>query len=179
MKKLIPFFILSLFGFNGFSQHWSQKLTQQGANFYDIKKDFYAYWATHDSTEKGKGWKQFKRWEYFMEPRVYPTGDLTLPSQNAANFEVFLQAAQTQKTSASLIASTTWTPVGPMGPLAGSAGGQLLKSGRINFITLHPAGSNTLYIGAPAGGLWKSTNGGTNWTTNTDLLQVIGVLILP
>ncbi|HRD40498.1 MAG TPA: glycosyl hydrolase, partial [Bacteroidia bacterium] len=56
----------------------------------------------------------------------------------------------------------------------GSAGGQLLKSGRLNFITIHPAGSNTLFVGAPAGGLWKSTNGGTSWTTNTDFLTVTG-----
>ena len=30
-------------------------------------------------------------------------------------------------------------------------------------------------VGAPAGGLWKSTDGGSNWSTNTDNLPVIGV----
>ncbi len=175
MKRILPFFILSVLSLNLFSQHWADKLMEPGANFYDIQKDFYAYWATHDSTEKGKGWKQFKRWEYYMSPRVYPSGDLTLPSKNLENFEAFLTATASQKTTPNnMIASTTWTAVGPMGPIAGSAGGQLLKSGRINFVTIHPAGSNTLFVGAPAGGLWKSTNGGTSWTTNTDFLQVIG-----
>jgi len=175
MKKIFSFFILSFLSLNIISQEWTEKMLQPGANFYDIQKEFNTYWSTHDNTEKGKGWKQFKRWEHYMEQRVYPSGNLTLPSQNMQNFEAFLQSNSTQKTTnPNLIASTTWTAVGPMGPMAGSAGGQLLKSGRINFVTIHPAGSNTLFVGAPAGGLWKSTNGGTSWTTNTDLLQVIG-----
>jgi PKD repeat protein/photosystem II stability/assembly factor-like uncharacterized protein len=32
-----------------------------------------------------------------------------------------------------------------------------------------------MWVGSPAGGLWKTTNGGTSWTTNTDQLpQTIG-----
>ncbi len=175
MKKIFAFFILSFCSLNLISQQWVDKMANPNSNFYDIQQEFNTYWSTHDNSEKGKGYKQFKRWEHYMEPRVYPSGNLTLPSQNMQNFESFLQTNSTQKVSnPNLIASTTWTAVGPMGPMAGSAGGQLLKSGRINFITIHPAGSNTLFVGAPAGGLWKSTNGGTSWTTNTDLLQVIG-----
>jgi hypothetical protein len=175
MKKIFAFFILSFCGLNLLSQQWVDKMMDPTSNFYDIQNEFNTYWSTHDYTEKGKGWKQFKRWENYMEPRVYPSGNITLPSQNMQNFESFLLANSAQKTTnPNMTASTTWTAVGPMGPLTGSAGGQLLKSGRINFITIHPAGSNTLFIGAPAGGLWKSTNGGTSWTTNTDLLQVIG-----
>ena len=26
--------------------------------------------------EKGKGWKQYKRWENFIEKRVYPDGEI-------------------------------------------------------------------------------------------------------
>jgi len=31
-----------------------------------------------------------------------------------------------------------------------------------------------MYVGATDGGLWKSTTGGTTWTTNTDFLPIIG-----
>eukprot|EP01041_Mallomonas_annulata_P033541 gene33541-56182_t len=31
-----------------------------------------------------------------------------------------------------------------------------------------------MYVGAPDGGLWKTIDGGTNWTTNTDQLSIIG-----
>ncbi|MDI9339862.1 MAG: T9SS type A sorting domain-containing protein [Sediminibacterium sp.] len=177
MRRLNTFFILTFFSVRFFAQHWSTLLEQPGANFYTVRTGFNNYFATHDSTEKGKGWKQFKRWEYFMEPRVYPSGDLTLPSQNMQNFETFLQTYSTQKlanSSSNMIASSTWTAVGPFGAINGNAGGQFLKSGRLNFITIHPAGSNTLFVGAPAGGLWKSVNGGTSWTTNTDFLTVTG-----
>ena len=73
-----------------------------------------------------------------------------------------------------LVASATWTAVGPMGAISGNAGAQLLKSGRLNFITIHPTQYSRLWVGAPAGGLWSSSNGGQSWTTNTDFLPVTG-----
>ena len=36
------------------------------------------------------GYKQYKRWETHMEPRVYPSGDITLPSTNHREFETYL-----------------------------------------------------------------------------------------
>src|SRR3989338_3317613 len=47
-------------------------------------------------------------------------------------------------------------------------------AGRLNFVRFDPTNSNTIFVGAPDGGLWKSTNGGTSWTTSTDQLTVIG-----
>jgi hypothetical protein len=190
MKKIYAFFVLSFLSLNLISQKWVDKMLEPGANFYDVQKaankDFRERIQEEQKKaarskivgqeeEKESGYEIYKRLEYFMEPRVYPSGDMTLPSQNWQNFEEFLKNNQSQKTiNPNLIASTTWTPMGPMGPISGVVSGQQLKSGRINFITIHPAGSNTLFIGAPAGGLWKSINGGVSWTTTTDFLQVIG-----
>lgn len=164
------------------AQPWVEKMQKPQGNFYEIKSDFEAYWAGKDATEKGKGYKVFKRWEHFVEGRVYPSGDLSLLSQTAKNYETFLASYQQQNAANggkniggnNLIASATFTPMGPFGAISGNAGGQFLKSGRLNFVTLHPAGSNTLWVGAPAGGLWKSSDGGLTWTTNTDNLGVIG-----
>ncbi|MBL7910815.1 MAG: T9SS type A sorting domain-containing protein [Bacteroidia bacterium] len=179
MKKIIFLLIAVFYLSNIFAQEWAQKMQDPNGNFYQIQADFNNYWALRDNTEKGKGYKAFKRWENFVERRVYPTGDLSLLSLTAKNYQEFLDTYQAPNTankfsSATMLASTTWTPVGPMGPLSGSAGGQLLKSGRMCFITVDPTNSNNLWVGAPAGGLWKSTNGGTSWTTNTDNLAVIG-----
>jgi hypothetical protein len=165
-----------------YAQEWVTKMQDPKGNFYDVKASFDEYWKTHDKTEKGKGYKVFKRWEHFVESRVYPSGDLSLLGLTAKNYETFLNNYQTPTNSPgkqlggnnNLIASATWTPIGPMGAISGSAGSQLLKSGRINFITITPGNLTTLWIGAPAGGLWKSTNGGVSWTTNTDNLGVIG-----
>ncbi len=180
MKKIILFISFLFVSNSFFSQQWAERMHDANANFYQIQADFNTYWSTHDNTEKGKGYKAFKRWENFVERRVYPSGDMSLLSLTAKNYEEFINTYNTQNggnkfnSSNNMISSTTWTAIGPMGPISGNAGGQLLKSGRMGFITIDPNNSNNLWVGAPAGGLWKSTNGGTSWTTNTDNLSVLG-----
>jgi hypothetical protein len=161
------------------AQEWARMMEEPNANFYQIQANFNQYWQDKDITEKGKGYKQFKRWEYFTERRVYPSGDLSQLNLTAKNYQEFLEQNGYNNTnnkfsSSSMIASTTWSAIGPMGPISGSAGGQFLKSGRLNFISISPTNSNVLFVGAPCGGLWRSTDGGTSWTTNTDNLPVSG-----
>jgi len=176
--------LLAAFTFSN-AQNWAEMMQRTDGNFYQAQTDFNQYWQNKDITEKGKGYKQFKRWENFVERRCYPTGDLSQLNLTAKNFQEWLennsgniyQAATNQgkfSNSSVIMASSTWTAVGPMGPMSGSAGGQLLKSGRLNFISISPTNSNVLFVGAPCGGLWRSTNGGTSWTTNTDNLPVTG-----
>jgi len=186
MKKLLPLIVFTfLFGSllaqqNQSATDWIE-MKSRGANFYEIQKAFNNYWRDKDIDAKGIGYKPFKRWEYMVEPRVYPSGDLSLLGQNDANFKAFLENNPTSITTGKLvnsnsqIASTTWTAIGPMGAMTGSAtNGLPRKAGRDNFITFHPTNANTFWVGAPAGGLWQTTNGGTSWTTNTDNLTVIG-----
>ena len=174
MKKIIFTAIVLVSNSLFFAQEWVEKMADPKANFYYINSSFESYWSTHDRNEKGKGYKAYKRWEHFVEKRVYPSGNLSQLNLTAKNYEAFLKDYQVKSNSpgktiggGGLIASATRTPIGPMGAISGSAGGQLLKSGRLNFITITPGNPNTLWIGAPAGGLWKSTNNGTSWTTNT------------
>lgn len=208
-------------GSPAFAQDWRNALEDPNANFYDIQTNFYAEWgvreqqnnqARQDNTllndkwpqndpanpvaapfMKG-GYKQFKRWEYYMEPRVYPSGDITLPSSNYERFCDYLD--NTPDAMAQYYAtygqypirngntlnqrsgpppvnpmSSTWTFMGPTGyPANGGAG-------RINVIRFDPTNSSIMYAGAPAGGLWKSTNGGTTWAivASTDQIASIGI----
>lgn len=39
-----------------------------------------------------------------------------------------------------------------------------LVAGRLNAITPHPTDDRTVYVGAAAGGVWKTTDGGLRWT---------------
>lgn len=41
-------------------------------------------------------------------------------------------------------------------------------SGRIAGVAVDPTNSNTIYVAAAGGGVWKTTNGGSNWTPLTD-----------
>ncbi|NJO88074.1 MAG: hypothetical protein HC831_03240 [Chloroflexia bacterium] len=77
-KLLILFVSIFLFGGHINSQPWMNNVsTQKGQgeqpNFYDIQNAFNNYWKNKKIT-KGKGYKQFKHWEAFMLPRVYPNG---------------------------------------------------------------------------------------------------------
>lgn len=180
MKKLLPLLVFTFLFGKYFAQDWVELKTNPNANFYDIQKSFNDYWKDKDITVKGSGYKPFKRWECFVEKRVYPSGDLSLLGQNEANFKAFLDnnpasITSGKLTSSSQIASSTWTAIGPMGAMTGSAtNGLPRKAGRDNFITFHPTTATTFWVGAPAGGLWKTTDSGTSWTTNTDNLTVTG-----
>jgi PKD repeat protein len=168
MKKYALLFILiSSFIFEVKCQLWVDKMRDPNVNFYDAQQEFNAYWSNRPY-EKGKGYKQFKRWEYIMEPRCYPSGDKTLASQTFDNFNAWEMANAAMHINPPVIMSSTWTPVGPIGPPTNG------NAGRLNFIRFQPNNNNTMYVGGPDGGLWITTNGGTSWTTNTDQLTVIG-----
>ena len=66
MKKSIFLLTAVFYLGNIFSQEWMQKIHDPNANFYHIQKDFNNYWSVRDNTEKGKGYKAFKRWENFV-----------------------------------------------------------------------------------------------------------------
>lgn len=159
------------------AQTWVEMMQQPGANFYDIQKSFNEYWKDKDITVSGNGYKPFKRWENYVEQRVYPSGDLSLLNHTWPNFMAFKPGttAPGRLNHNSLIASSTWTAMGPMGPMQGVASnGFPRKAGRDNFITFHPTTPTTFWAGTPAGGLWKTTDDGVTWTTNTDNLSIIG-----
>lgn len=62
---------------------------------------------------------------------------------------------------------SNWTPVGPE-PTSSAIFGE--TSGRVNALAVDPCDStgNTIYAGGAQGGVWKTTNGGTNWAELTD-----------
>lgn len=154
------------------SQPWMYELARKKStkefNFFEIQEAFNQYWEGK-KIEKGKGYKQFRRWEYFMESRVDSTG--WLPYGTIHN--ELLRLFDNQEASEGL--DVQWNFIGPdvvptdiQDNLAGGAG-------RINCIAFHPTDSNTMWIGAPSGGVWKTQDGGDTWNTTTDALAAIGV----
>ncbi|MDX2173032.1 MAG: PKD domain-containing protein [Bacteroidota bacterium] len=127
-----------------------------------------------EEEEELAGYELYKRWENFMAPRVYPSGDKTLASKAYEEYEKYSEqlsiiASQNKNIgSISSILSATWQPVGPMGDPSGG------NVGRINAVRFDPTNSNGLWACAPDGGLWSTSNMGASWSTNTDQLSVIG-----
>jgi PKD repeat protein/photosystem II stability/assembly factor-like uncharacterized protein len=111
------------------------------------------------------GFEQFKRWENFMAPRVSLTGQRFAP-------DAVWNAMVQYKQGYSIFAAGDWKLLGPTTSTVPSNGG---GAGRCNFVTVHPTTPSTIWVGSPGGGLWKTTDGGNTWNTNTDQLpQVIG-----
>jgi len=63
------------------------------------------------------------------------------------------------------ISVSDWKFLGPAPiPLGQTSTTRVPVSGRTIAIAVHPTDENTVYVGTAQGGLYKSTNGGTNWT---------------
>ena len=174
MKNLLLIIFLCFTG-TAFAQtdssvSWSRMSDNKNANFYQVQQDFYNSWQGR-TIERGKGYKPFKRWEAYMAPRVFPSGDLSLPSATYTNYD---QWKTSNSNFSNLISAANWTELGPVGSPTGPSPYSRTGAGRVNFVRFDPTNVNTMYVGAPDGGLWKSTNGGTSWTTNTDFLTIIG-----
>ena len=149
--------------------HWIDMMQDPQANFFETQRAFNAYWKGR-KVEKGGGYKPFKRWEHFMAQQVDEKGNK--PQANQILNE--LQNVQTTSVNPEMAILSGWQEVGPV-QLPSNGTGQPNGLGRINAIGFHPTNANTFYVGAPAGGLWTTTDGGSTWSSNTDQLATLGV----
>ena len=175
----ITAWLVAIFGTSS-AQEWV-KLREEGANFYDIQRSFNQYWEGRE-VQKGKGWKPFKRWEYWTAPRVYPSGILPEPDMNTRAFQQYLQrrgalmkGAATPASVATAIPAANWTSLGPNSWTRANGSNVAPGLGRVSAIAFHPTNSSIIFLGTPAGGLWKSTDAGATWSTNTENLTVLGI----
>ncbi len=171
MKQFLILCMLSI-SFNLHAQSWQEMIKDPSNNFFEIQDAFNAEWEGKEY-EKGKGWKQFKRWENFWKDRVNEDG--SFPSQQ----QLFIARKQfahlkSNVTNGMRSIDSSWEALGPFDLSNGQ--------GRINVIEVDPTDPNTIYIGAPSGGLWKTVDGGSTWRPLTDYLPTVtasGVAINP
>ena len=185
-QKLLPILILVVISFSLNGQPWLKALPKNKRSneltLFDYQKAFNDYWKPYNvkggyfineegKKQKAPGWKQFHRWEWHMESQVDATTG-AFP-QNSPD-EILSKWKQENNTKTAK--ASNWTSLGP-----NSSGGGYAGVGRINCIAFHPTDNNTYWIGAPAGGLWKTTNNGSSWTCLTDNNSVLGVssIIVP
>ncbi len=173
-KSILAFLFCSSFLAN--AQEWAKGITKANPNFYDIQDAFNEYYKTHISSwEADDDYKAFKRWEYFMEPRVYPTGNF--PSDKAT-WQILQENKNNSANKTLQVAATaSWTALGPQLSSSGSAG-----IGRVDCIQFSPTNTTTVWLGAASGGLWKSTNSGTTWvdySANLPNLSIADIVIHP
>ncbi|MDP1622076.1 MAG: PKD domain-containing protein [Bacteroidales bacterium] len=145
--------------------YWIDMMQDPDANFFQTQHAFNIYWKDREIT-RSHGWKVFKRWEYMMQSRVLPDGSRRAPDEIFNAYSAFKRSARS--------ATGSWVSMGPADiPAPGPAGYEGL--GRLNVVAFHPSDPNRIYVGAPAGGMWQSTDGGNSWATHTDTLPTLGV----
>jgi photosystem II stability/assembly factor-like uncharacterized protein/PKD repeat protein len=151
---------------------WIGMMDDPNANFFETQKAFNTYWNGRER-HKGDGWKVFKRWEWYWADRVNQDGSFPAPDAIKSAYQSW-EIAYNQTLQGAESIGGDWTEIGPLAkPDNGT--GQPNGNGRLNAIAFHPTDTNTFWVGAPAGGLWKTTDGGSTWTSNTDLLPTLGV----
>lgn len=152
-------------------QDYVRMMDDPQANFYDIQEAFHQYWKGK-SPEKGLGYKQFRRFEAFMVPRVYPSGQF--PRQDIA-FRTFREFMRPFRNRSAQNRQANWTQYMYHDTLDYTHFSAIPGHGRVSCLEVSPKDSNTIFIGTPSGGLWVTRNGGGSWSPLTDDLPVLGV----
>ena len=147
------------------SQDWVDRMRNPDADFREAQKSFDDAWADR-AYEKGNGYKQFKRWENFITPRMDKSGryDATKSWARFARYRTGL--------GPNFRVAGSWTQLGPFAPPGGYNSNGI---GRLDCIAFHPTDANTYWVGTPSGGLWQTKNNGQSWHTISDGWEGLGI----
>ncbi len=167
LSTFVLFFVSALAQTNLQDQQvdWATLMVQPDANFFEVQEAFHEEWDGKPYV-RGKGWKQFYRWENFWEGRILPDGSFP-------KFKDGMRAYREYMVQRGGGGAGNWLPLGPFDHNA--TGSWSPGQGRVNVIVEDPNDANTIYIGAPAGGIWKSTDNAATWTPIGDDISVIGI----
>ena len=151
-----------------------QSALEQAPKLSDIENAFDVYWEGKDYTKKGSGYKPFKRWANHWQDYLLEDGTIAPPAMLWEAWER-KQEAESKQNSFSVPGDdiVNWTNLGPS--VVTNSSVSTSGQGRVNTFIQDPNNPQTLYVGAPAGGIWKSTDDGANWTPLSDNLPQIGV----
>jgi len=104
----------------------------------------------------------FNREKWFYEQRMYPFNELPPDAYSKA---VDQRNEMRNNQGFAFANAVTWTNIGPT---SGFYFAYSNISGRVTTVKYDPVNPSIIYIGAAYGGLWKSTNGGNNFSPVTD-----------
>src|ERR1700733_3830427 len=106
------------------------------------------------------------RREWLFHQRAYPLGFIPSDARARAVIELNRQLAERAAARAKgitprqLTPTNQWTLIGPKP----THNGFLTTAAWTNAIAVDPTNASVAYLGAPEGGVWKTTNGGFQWT---------------
>jgi len=175
MNKFILSILSIIFFFSSYSQkEYKTMMDDMSINFYDVCKEADKYFETHDKNKKGSGWKGYQRWRNANEIKYYPSGRRNNIDHSISKkaYKTFLETSSNFNTKS--LFNNGWEELGPFF-IDSIAGGYAPGLGRIEDLYVDPNNADLIYAGSRSGGLWKTSNGGVNWTPKTDFLLATGV----
>ncbi|MBL7963982.1 MAG: PKD domain-containing protein [Flavobacteriales bacterium] len=173
MRRIAPLVLLLCPFLSLHGQHWSELLLDPAVDLGTVQQ---ALHPLEDSLAavRGKGYKAFKRMEWFLEPRLHPDGRAVDP---AVLQEAWQQAQAMRRPNGDRAAA--WQP---LGLTAWSTTSYNPGNGRVNTVAVDPTDPQKIYVGTPMGGVWRSSDGGNSWApllTNQPSLGISGIAIDP
>lgn len=171
MKKILLVFVSITIYSMAISQIWEDQLLIQNQNAtIEDKITAFENYKSKNPYVKGNGYKPYERILYFLEKRiqdndVFPSDALFIEWRKEK--EKLINARHNS--------SSNWVPLGPFDTPIIVSNGKKRGNGRVNAISFDPFDPDIIWLGTPGGGLWKTIDGGNNWTTNTDNLPVMGI----
>lgn len=182
MKACLLSFVISFAFLKGYTQIQADSdlsnMLQNKKRFSEIKQivNTYLYnklttYSDRDTLAKNKVLRQLKTWNR----KFWISENYTDSKGEVVNIpELVYEAYTQQKQEASrlqmispLAQAQPWLLQGPYNSDNGI--------GRMDKLVFHPTDPNTIYAGAPYGGLFRTTDGGVNWFPISSYLPSLGV----
>ena len=179
MKKLIlaSVFLFAI-GSNLYSQKFYEMLIERRANIKDIEEEGEKFFKNAtDKDDDESGYEKFERMLAEYAAHCDKNGN---PISHLQELKSLNEFQKTQPATRPLGASANWVELGSFKRNITSSWSSGL--GRVEAISVDPNNYNHILIGAPTGGVWKTTNGGTTWTPLLDFsndMNVYSVAIDP
>ena len=131
-------------------------------DFFSLQASLNEYFKKHEDIGGEKKWR---RAEWFLEPRLYPSGKYeNISSKTLYAYNKYLKDHPENKSRSP---HGSWSFLGP-NDFNGGGG-----MGRVNSIDFHPTNDAIIYLTTPNGGIWKTINGGINWSNKTPQLPLL------
>jgi photosystem II stability/assembly factor-like uncharacterized protein len=167
--QLISLFIFSIVASGSFAQStdWSDKIHDRDLTFDEIVQLHRDAWPSRPS-ERGQGFKQLERFISLHQSRLNEQGKIISGAETIRTWEEIRAFNQSRSLAGN------WFSLGPI--IDEVTSHDMIEGvGRMQAIAFHPQNNQYMLAGAPAGGIWRSFDGGQTWSTNTDFLPTLGV----
>ncbi len=146
---------------------WSTRMQDRSLTFDQIIQE-HTQMVPEMPVEPGQGYKQMERFRWLYESRLKDNGNI--PDGD----DVIHQWMAIKDYNQSRSLAGNWYASGPI--LDTVTTRDLIPGvGRVTSVAFHPTNPDILLAGSPAGGLWRSLDGGQTWSTNTDQLPTLGI----